>query len=66
VDFIISTLEQINETDSISGSNASSLLKSIKDLEFIFCLKWMKQVLQQTNSLSINLKKILITELFEF
>ncbi|CAI6369833.1 unnamed protein product [Macrosiphum euphorbiae] len=54
---IISTLEHINETDSIHGSDASSLLKNIQDFEFIFCLKLMKQVLQLTNSLSIHFQK---------
>lgn len=54
---IISTLEHINETDSIHGSDANSLIKSVQGFEFVFCLKLMKQVLQLTNSLSVHFQK---------
>lgn len=54
---IISTLDYINETDSIHGSDASSLLKNIQDFEFIFYLKLMKQVLQRKVCLYIFKKK---------
>lgn len=64
---IISTLEEINEKDSIHGSDASSVLKSIQDFELVFCLKLIKQVLQLTNSLSLHFqKKKPITQLLGF
>lgn len=56
-DSIISTIEQINETNYIHGSDASSLIKNIQDFEFIFYMEFMKQVFQLTNSSSIHFQK---------
>lgn len=43
---IVLTLEKINETDSIHGSEANSILNNIQNFEFIFCLKLMKLVFE--------------------
>lgn len=54
---IISTLEHISDTDLVHGPEANSILKNIKDFEFIFCLNLMKLVLELTNSLSFYFQK---------
>ena len=54
---IVLTLEKINETDSIHGPDANSILNNIQNFEFIFCLKLMKLVFELTNSLSLHFQK---------
>ena len=49
---IIDTLEDISEKDSIHGSDASALLSSMSNFEFIFCIVFLNDVMQVTNTLS--------------
>lgn len=49
---ILKTLEHISETDSINGSDASSLLFSISNFEFVFCVVFLNNVMRETNILS--------------
>jgi len=49
---IIDTLEDISEKDSINGSDASALLSSMTNFEFIFCIVFLSDVMQVTNILS--------------
>ncbi|XP_022170796.1 zinc finger MYM-type protein 1-like, partial [Myzus persicae] len=49
---ILKTLEDISEQDSINGSDASSLLFSISNFEFVFCIVLLNDVMRETNILS--------------
>ncbi|XP_025192782.1 zinc finger MYM-type protein 1-like isoform X2 [Melanaphis sacchari] len=49
---ILKTLEDISEQDSIYGSDASSLLFSISNFEFVFCIVFLNDVMRETNILS--------------
>jgi len=49
---ILKTLEDISEQDSINGSDASSLLFSISNFEFVFCIVFLNDVMRETNILS--------------
>lgn len=49
---ILKTLEDISEKDSINGSDASSLLFSISNFEFVFCIVFLNNVMRETNILS--------------
>lgn len=49
---IVNTLEDISEKDTINGSDASSLLFSITNFEFVFCIVFLNDVMQETQILS--------------
>ncbi|KAL4103605.1 hypothetical protein QTP88_018966 [Uroleucon formosanum] len=50
--FVIDSLENISENDSIHESDANSLLKSMKTFEFLFCVHFFKDIMSITNILS--------------
>jgi len=49
---VIDSLENISENDSIHGSDANSLLKSMKTFEFLFCVHFFRDIMSITNILS--------------
>ncbi|XP_050063277.1 uncharacterized protein LOC126552610 [Aphis gossypii] len=53
---IFQTLSEIESTDTHSGSDAASLLRSIKNFEFIFCLHVLREMLGMTNALNLYLQ----------
>lgn len=51
---VIDSLENISENDSIHGSDANSLLKSMKTFEFFFCVYFFKDIMLITNIFKIS------------
>ncbi|KAE9536184.1 hypothetical protein AGLY_007407 [Aphis glycines] len=49
---VIDSLENISENDSIHGSDANSLLKSMKTFEFLFCVHFFRDIMSTSNILS--------------
>lgn len=49
---ILKTLEDISDKDTIYGSDASSLIFSITNFEFVFCIIFLNKVMRETQILS--------------
>ncbi|XP_028136775.1 uncharacterized protein LOC114331395 [Diabrotica virgifera virgifera] len=57
----ISTIQEIENTDPDTGGQASPLLKSMEDFNFVFNLLLLKQVLLQCDLLSKTLQSVSLT-----
>lgn len=55
---VFKTISEIESTDTHSGSDAVSLLRSIKNFEFIFCLHVLQEILGLTNALNLYLQHL--------